>query len=231
MAMCVLRAAKKSKSRHLGATDRHNGRREVNRNKRERIDPARTHLNQRLVGPPPGGLVAEINRRCDIVRAAAKAAGKRGVVKKSSVKAVEFFLSASPSYFDPQLGQAQVGPWDRAKTAAWAKRAASWARREWGDDLLSLDLHLDETTPHIHAVVWGGHRSAPGQLSANRNFITKTNLVGYHDRYAAAVKDIGIQRATPGSEARHISQKEYEHSNFAKQLNKFREANNAKMSM
>lgn len=211
MAKCVMRQEKKKTAAHIGNTDRHNSRRpEIDsRRRKDHIDPSRTHLNRRIVGPAVGGVAAVVERRCEQVREQARKLGKRGGVKHNSVRTVEFFISASPEYFRPQPGKPQLGPWDKAATQAWVEAAGDYVQREWGADLLSLDLHLDEKTPHLHALIWAGHRSGPGVLSANRNFVTKKNLVAYHDRYAEAVKALGISRADRGSGAKHIPEAEY----------------------
>ncbi len=179
MAKCVMRQEKKKTAAHIGNTDKHNSRAEIDfrRNRKDHIDPSRTHLNRRIEG---GSVAAEVERRCEQVREQARKLGKRGVVKRNSVRTVEFFISASPEYFTPKPGQKQLAHWDLAATKKWQKAAGDYIRQEWGDDLLSLDLHLDEKTPHLHAVIWAGHGSGPGVLSVNRNFLIPENRAGGH---------------------------------------------------
>ena len=60
-------------------------------------------------------------------------------------------LGASPEYFrDPSQGP---GQWNNAKVRDWAKATRDWLRAEYGRDCVHISIHLDEDTPHIHALV------------------------------------------------------------------------------
>ncbi|EIE48593.1 plasmid recombination enzyme [Citreicella sp. 357] len=61
-------------------------------------------------------------------------------------------VSVSPGYFRPNDPDA-VGTWDEDRLDAWKEAAMNQLRGEHGDDLVFAELHLDEDTPHIHAVV------------------------------------------------------------------------------
>ncbi len=208
---CVMRQEKKKAREHINNTDNHNSRKKLDtrRKRRENVDPKRSHYNRIYVTPSAGSLWAEVDYRCDQIRNYAKAMRKKGMVKKNSVKCVEFYISASAEYFAPMEGKETIaGLWDKRKTDNWAKTTAQYLQDEWGDDILRLDLHLDEKTPHFHAEIWGGH-GARNRLAANETFLTPKNLENYHDRYAEAVKDLGIQRAKRGSGAKHVPEAEY----------------------
>lgn len=61
----------------------------------------------------------------------------------------EFILSASPEYFRPGRPEA-AGGYDKDRLDAWLQAATEWAKREFGQHLLAIDLHCDEATPHLH---------------------------------------------------------------------------------
>ncbi|MGB6038094.1 MAG: plasmid recombination protein, partial [Cryomorphaceae bacterium] len=43
--------------------------------------------------------------------------------------------------------------WDQAKLDEWIETTMTWLRKEYGDDLTHVSLHLDETTPHLHVLI------------------------------------------------------------------------------
>lgn len=79
-----------------------------------------------------------------------------GGVKKPAAQSespyLRIVLSASPEYFRPDDPEA-VGTWDEDRLAPWIEASMNQLRQEHGADLIFAELHLDEDTPHIHAVV------------------------------------------------------------------------------
>jgi len=103
----------------------------------------RSHLNQILEGQEDG------------LSASLKALYEGGVKKpaaQSEKPYLRIVLSASPEYFRPD-DPAAVGTWDEDRLAAWKEASMNQLREEHGADLIFAELHLDEDTPHIHAVV------------------------------------------------------------------------------
>ena len=88
-----------------------------------------------------------------------------GSVKKPAAQSerpcLRIVLSASPEYFRPS-DPAAVGTWDEVRLAAWKEATMNHLKPEHGPDLIFAELHLDEDTPHIHAVV------APTYLKKSR---------------------------------------------------------------
>lgn len=64
----------------------------------------------------------------------------------------EFVLSASPEFFRPGRPEA-AGEYDQERLDEWLKIAIDWAKKEFGQHLLAIDLHCDESTPHLHICV------------------------------------------------------------------------------
>jgi len=146
-------------------------------------DPDRR--NYRLIGPEDTH--AEIRRRLAGVKA-----------RKDSVLAMEVLLSASPSYFRPRDPSA-AGRWDRDRLQAWVKQVTGWLRQEFGDNLVSAHLHLDEATPHIQAFVVPLRE---GRLSAKTLFTPQT-LREQQDRLNLWTGQLGLSRGIKGSQAKH----------------------------
>lgn len=123
----------------------------------------------------------------------------------------------------------------RQKILAWADDTLAWAKNTWGEEnVVSATLHVDETTPHIHAVVvpilTGQSKST--QRHKKQKPTSRTNnikhdklrlcmnevytpalLYQYHDSYS---KEVGNKyhlhrgvMAAPGSKKKHTSSIEY----------------------
>lgn len=120
-------------------------------------------------------------------------------VRKNAVVAVEHLLTASPEYFRPHNPSA-AGTWDEMRTEMWAQRAVEWLKRKYGDNLASAVLHLDEATPHIHALVVP--LTPDGRLSA-KTLYTPVTLTALQDSYANAMAPLGLERGIRGSTAKH----------------------------
>ena len=80
------------------------------------------------------------------------ASGVKKPAAQSERPYLRIVLSASPEYFRPN-DPAAVGTWDEDRLAAWKEATMNQLKAEHGADLIFAELHLDEDTPHIHAVV------------------------------------------------------------------------------
>lgn len=101
----------------------------------EHIDPERTHLNFYLRGDSE--IETALRASIDGVPMA------RGCKDKSKENiAAEMIMSASPEFFD-QGGDVR----------AWAEKSLGWIDREFPGRCISCVVHLDEQTPHLHALL------------------------------------------------------------------------------
>lgn len=146
--------------------------------------------------------------------------------KNASTVAVEILLSASPGYFrnDPDA----YGKYDLDKMEPWLHRNVDFLKTKYGENLVCLDLHLDEATPHLHAIVTPivekdrKHRRTNEQIQAKqpaktyraasldaKNMFNRTALIKLQDETALAVSDLGITRGVRGSKAKHTSVKAF----------------------
>jgi len=205
-------------SKSIKAVANHNERKELDevRLKRENIDHSKSHLNRRLYGAkdtPMDELLHDNLERRNI---------KPG---KNQVLSHEIIISASPGYFrdDPD----EKGKYDSEKMKAWAIATKDWAKKEFGKNLVCIDLHLDETTPHMHIIVTPvkevtrKRRRTNEQIANNEEASTYTietlaaSKFGpewfeeMQDKAAEAVKHLGIERGIKGSKAVHKPNKKY----------------------
>ena len=185
-------------------------------------DDSRTHLNQHLVSTAPS-----IDLAID------------GFLEKHKVKppknaqavAQEIVLSASPEYFRPGTDRNDpdsFGKFDDEKLKAWQEHSLKWLQDRYKSTLVDVQLHLDERTPHIHAVVvpvvnkYQKKRRTNEQIANGEEPETvvkkKWNRSAYFDRskcyemqdsYAEALSDLGLSRGIP----KKVTKKNYKTTN------------------
>jgi len=110
----------------------------------------------------------------------------------------------------------------------WCRDNVEWLQKTYGNDnVVSVVLHMDEETPHLHAtivpIVTGERKKQKKEQAVKKRYRTKapaprlcadevmsrTNLIRYQDTYAEQMAAYGLQRGIKGSEAQHISTHEY----------------------
>lgn len=76
--------------------------------------------------------------------------------RSNAVLAQELVLGASPEHFRPGTDRDDplaFGSFDERITEKFAKDSVDWLKKKYGSRLISAELHTDERTPHIHAIV------------------------------------------------------------------------------
>lgn len=126
---------------HISQLDRHCRKRTADG--ASNIDLERSHLNRILEGDKRG--VAQSLQNF-------YAGGVKRPTSQSETPYLRLVVSASPEYFRPDDPEA-VGTWDEDRLEKWLEATMNQLRKEHGEDLIFAELHLDEDTPHIHAVV------------------------------------------------------------------------------
>ena len=124
------------------------------------IDPARSNQNAVLVGNA-AGVLASLD--------ALYASGVQPPASQSEAPYLRIVVSASPGYFRPRDPDA-AGTWDQGAMEAWRDAVMGQLQTEHGPDLVYAELHLDEDTPHIHAVIaptYGKKPRKPGRQKRN----------------------------------------------------------------
>lgn len=129
-------------------------------------------------------------------------------MRKDAVVALEFVVSASPIHFRPWDENA-AGEYDKDKVQAWAEANIEAMKKKFGDNLIQVDLHLDETTPHLHAIVVPvmEKKNSIGESVSRFDAKSLTKKSGpwsyekMQDFFAEAVNGLGIERGLRGSRA------------------------------
>lgn len=180
-------------------------------------DPSRTHLNRELIPFPDG-----VQSRTVAIQHRLDAANLKRKIGKNQVRAIRALLTGSPE----DMKRIQ----EEGRLDEWCNDNLKWLRTTFGkENVVSAVLHMDETTPHIHAtlipIVTGERRKAKAELpdtkrkykkkdaTANRlcadDVMTRVKLKAYQDSYAKSMQRYGLKRGIEGSEARHITNSQY----------------------
>lgn len=117
--------------------------------------------------------------------------------RSNAVLAVELMLTASPEWF------AAGGD-----LRAWAKATHAWINTEFGqENILTVSLHRDESTPHIQALIVPIH---DGKLRAAHWFDGPKKLSELQTRYHQSVAPLGLRRGEKRDKpSRHTSLREF----------------------
>ena len=123
--------------------------------------------------------------------------GKKAI-RKDAVKGMSMVLTGS---HDEMKKIASDG-----KTRnAWLNANIKFIKEEFGEDnVVRFTLHMDEKTPHIHAVVVP--LTKDGRLSAKELMGDKTAMSERQTRYADQMQPFGLERGVVGSKAIHNSE-------------------------
>ncbi len=127
-------------------------------------------------------------------------------IRKNAVLCVEMLLTASPEYFRPNEPE-RAGYYEPQKLEDWQQAVKKWLDDNYGDRLVRAELHLDESTPHIHAYLVP--LDERGKLNCRGLFGGRQKLSAFQDSYAAAMSPLGLERGIKGSKAKHTEIKQY----------------------
>lgn len=189
-------------------------------------DPKRTHLNRELIAFPDG-----VRNRTQAIQHRLDNAGLQRKIGKNQVRAIRVLLTGSNEDMKRIEAEGRLGD--------WCDDNLEWLRKTYGkENIVSAVLHLDETTPHIHAtlvpIVTTERRKKKSEEQVKKQYrkknpnaprlsaddvMTRNNLKKYQDTYALTMYRFGLQRGIDGSEARHISTSQYYRELFAKNEN------------
>lgn len=140
-----------------------------------------------------------------------------GKIQANAVIAIEVLMSASPEAFqDPAFD-----------FEGWLVAQSDYLAKRFGErNIVSVVLHLDEETPHVHAIVIpeierierrGNKKTTKPQapkppkpaLAASQWVGSRALLSELQSDYAAAMAPFGLQRGKERSGARHTPVSEY----------------------
>ena len=204
MTFAIIRTAKLKTAGNLGGLNNHLGRKMEVPN----ADADLSHLNQRRVGS--GDLARDVTHRL-------QAAGIEKP-RKNAVLAIEHLMTASPEAFPLKKDSSPDGSRnayrlvgnkaDVERWQAFEKNCIKWLKERYGAaNLVNFTAHLDEQTPHIHAVVVPIDEK--GKLNCRYYLGGREKLRELQDSFAAIQKGIGLERGIQGSKAHHTTIKQF----------------------
>ena len=178
-------------------------------------DPMRTHLNRELIQFPEG-----VTSRTQAIQHRLDTAGLKRKIGKNQVQAIRILLTGT---HEDMMQIEKEG-----RLNEWCQDNIDWLRKTYGaDNVVSVVLHMDESTPHLHATVIPiveterkrkkkeeevkrtYRKKAPAPRLSADDVMSRAKLKSYQNTYAAAMQKYGLQRGIEGSEAQHISTHEY----------------------
>jgi hypothetical protein len=170
----VLRVRKIADFGSLVNADRHN--RRLPGFEPPNADSTRAKFNKSLIGNPSIALDELVRKRLEGLK-----------IRKNGILASELIISVSPDYF---VQKGALGPWVRENIA--------WLNDQFGDAVVSAELHLDESTPHIHAII--AHEPS-GPKSYKQIFGgSRMTLRILQQDYASTLAHLGIERGEKSNE-------------------------------
>lgn len=199
MAYAILRVEKISSLGSVAAAAGHMTRSRPTPN----ADPDRSAGNRVLrgTGAPEEDVRSRLTQSGVVVRGA-EAGSRRSVV------ALDVFIGASPEWWATASPQARE---------QWVDKSLKWLDNHFGpENVCSVMLHTDETSPHITALVTpidstptAGGKDLGARLNAKRWLGGKKVLAAMQDSYAASVGGMGLERGVRGSKAKHQTVRQY----------------------
>lgn len=132
--------------------------------------------------------------------------------RKNAVLAVEHLLTASPEFFGANKvikENAEVSLMAKVdKLNSFVSNSQEWLNERYGkENVVNVTLHLDEKTPHIHAVVVP--IDTKGKLNARAFLGGREKMREMQNSFADKMKSIGLNRGVEGSKAKHTAIKEF----------------------
>ena len=123
-------------------------------------------------------------------------------VRSNAVLAIEVVMTATPEFFRPG-SPGSAGLYDPDRLAAFERQAMDWLRQTFGaGNVASAVVHLDESTPHVQAVVVPIDPDTD-RLSASRWLDGPKKLRALQDSFADFCWSLGLSRGIKGSKAQH----------------------------
>ena len=178
------------------------------------VDKSRTYLNKELITFPDG-----IKNRTQAIQHRIENANLSRKISKNQVRAIRILLSGSNDEMNSLFNQNQINQ--------WSEDNLKWLKETFGEEnIVSAVIHLDESTPHIHAtlvpIVSSERKKKKSEQNVKKNYSKKTgnrlsandimtrgNLKQYQTSYAEAMSKYGLKRGVEGSKAKHTTTAEY----------------------
>ncbi len=184
--------------------------------KPKNADESKTHLNRELMTFPDG-----VENRTQAIQHRLDTAGLTRKIGNNQVRAIRVLLTGTHEDMERITNEGRLDEWCSDNL----RYLADTFGRE---NIVSAVLHMDEQTPHIHAtlvpIVKGERKRKKKEEQVKKRYrkkptdttrlcadeiMTRAKLKSYQDAYAQAMSDYGLQRGIDGSEAKHITTRQY----------------------
>ena len=184
--------------------------------KPKNADESRTHLNRELIKFPDG-----VENRTQAIQHRLDTAGLTRKIGNNQVRAIRILLTGTHDDMERIT--------DEGRLDEWCNDNLKYLADTFGkENIVSAVLHMDEQTPHIHAtlvpIVKGERKRKKKEEQVKKRYrkkptdtirlcaddiMTRAKLKSYQDTYAQTMSGYGLQRGIDGSEARHITTRQY----------------------
>lgn len=184
--------------------------------KPKNADESRTHLNRELIRFPDG-----VENRTQAIQHRLDTAGLTRKIGNNQVRAIRILLTGTHEDMERITNEGRLDEWCNDNLKYLADTFGK-------ENIVSAVLHMDERTPHIHAtlvpIVKGERKRRKREEQTKKRYrkkptdtarlcadeiMTRLKLKSYQDTYAQSMSGYGLQRGIDGSEARHISTRQY----------------------
>lgn len=156
-------------------------------------DPARTELNREIIPPRSSSMKKDIDERIQEGYTSTRK------IRTDAVRAVGVILSGSHE----QMKEVQKS----GRLDEWCQANLKFAQDKFGkDNLVRFTLHMDEKTPHIHAVFTP---IKDGKLHYKSFVDGKNGLTQLQDDYARKMERFGLNRGLKQTRTKHTTTREY----------------------
>lgn len=184
--------------------------------KPKNADESRTHLNRELIKFPDG-----VKNRTQAIQHRLDTAGLTRKIGNNQVRAIRILLTGTHEDMERITNEDRLDEWCNDNLKYLADTFGK-------ENIVSAVLHMDERTPHIHAtlvpIVKGERKRRKKEEQVKKRYrkkptdtarlcadeiMTRAKLKSYQDTYAQSMSGYGLQRGIDGSEARHITTRQY----------------------
>ena len=184
--------------------------------KPKNADESRTHLNRELITFPDG-----VESRTQAIQNRLDTAGLTRKIGNNQVRAIRVLLTGTHEDTERITNKGRLDEWCNDNLKYLADTFGK-------ENIVSAVLHMDEQTPHIHAtlvpIVKGERKRKKKEEQIKKRYrkkptdtarlcadeiMTRAKLKSYQDTYAQAMSGYGLQRGIDGSEAKHITTRQY----------------------
>ena len=184
--------------------------------KPKNADESRTHLNRELIKFP-----AKVENRTQAIQHRLDTAGLTRKIGNNQVRAIRILLTGTHEDMERITNEGRLDEWCNDNLKYLADTFGK-------ENIVSAVLHMDEQTPHIHAtlvpIVKGERKRKKKEEQVKKRYrkkptdtarlcaddiMTRAKLKSYQDTYAQSMSGYGLQRGIDGSEAKHITTRQY----------------------